>query len=60
MAGSKQMTEIQRALNHLREKRRDAARGVQKAKMAGNRIAEQRFKREVRRLDGEIENLESK
>jgi hypothetical protein len=54
------MTDVERALNHLREKRRDAARGVQKAKMAGNRILEQRFKREVTRLDGEIANLEEK
>lgn len=54
------MTDIERALNHLREKRRNAARGVQKAKMSGNRIAEQRFKREVIRLDGEIANLEAK
>jgi hypothetical protein len=60
MADSKQMTDVERALNHLREKRRDAARGVQKAKMAGNRILEQRFKREVTRLDGEIANLEEK
>lgn len=60
MAGSEQMTEIQRALNHLREQRRNAARGVQKAKMAGNRIAEQRFKRDVIRLDAEIANLEAK
>lgn len=51
------MTDIERALNHLREKRRDAARGMQKAKMAGNMIQEQRWKREVRRLDAEIKNL---
>jgi hypothetical protein len=60
MAGSKQMTDVERALNKLREQRRDAQRGREKAKKAGNQIAEQRFKREVARLDEEITNLEAK
>lgn len=51
------MSDNTRALNHLREQRRNAARGMEKAKRAGNRIEEQRYKREVVRLDGEIENL---
>jgi hypothetical protein len=51
------MSDVSRALNSLREQRRDAARGQEKAKKAGNRIEEQRYKREVARLDAEIENL---
>lgn len=54
------MSDISRALNSLREQRRNAARGMDKAKNAGNRILEQRYKREVARLDGEIKNLEDK
>lgn len=52
------MTDIERVLNKLREQRRDAQRGVDKARKAGNQIAEHTCKREVRRLDGEIANLE--
>jgi hypothetical protein len=51
------MSDVQRALNNLREQRRDAQRGADKAKRSGNRIQEQQFKREVRRLDAEIANL---
>ncbi|QDF17206.1 hypothetical protein SEA_BIRCHLYN_29 [Streptomyces phage Birchlyn] len=51
---------VWRALSNLREKRRDAARGVDKAKRSGDRIGEQRYKREVARLDAEIKNLEEK
>ncbi|QDK02886.1 hypothetical protein KNU71_gp028 [Streptomyces phage Braelyn] len=54
------MDGVRRALNELYEKRRNAQRGADKAKLKGNRIEEQRYKREVRRLDGEIKNLESK
>ncbi|QGH78220.1 hypothetical protein SEA_TRIBUTE_26 [Streptomyces phage Tribute] len=49
--------DVKKALNSLYEQRRNAARGMEKAKSAGNRILEQRYKREVARLDGEIENL---
>jgi hypothetical protein len=45
-------------MKRLREQRRDAARGMQRAKNAGNRILEQKYKREVTRLDAEIGNLE--
>lgn len=51
------MNDIQKALNNLREQRRNAQRGADKAKKSGNRIQEQQFKREVRRLDAEIANL---
>ena len=54
------MNEIKKAINALYEERRNAARGQEKAHKAGNRILEQRFKREVARLDDEIKNLESK
>jgi hypothetical protein len=49
---------VRRALNSLREQRRNAARGMERAKRDGDRVSEQRFKREVLRLDGEIRNLE--
>lgn len=54
------MSDVTRALNSLREQRRNATRGMEKAKKAGNRILEQRYKREIARLDGEIQNLEDK
>lgn len=54
------MSDVSRALNALREQRRNAQRGVTKALNAGNRIEAQRWKREVRRLDEDIENLEAK
>jgi len=53
------VNERKRALNNLYEQRRNAQRGVDKARKNKNQIEEQRFKREVRRLDGEIANLES-
>ena len=49
-----------RALNALREQRRNAARGMEKAIKAKDRVGEQRYKREIARLDGEIQNLEAK
>ncbi len=62
MIGWRKMVElgVWRALSNLREKRRDAARGMDKAKRSGDRIGEQRYKREVARLDAEIKNLEEK
>jgi hypothetical protein len=53
------VSETKKALNSLREQRRNAQRGMDKARMSRNRIAEQRFKREVKGLDDEIKNLES-
>ncbi|ASR75437.1 hypothetical protein SEA_MILDRED21_29 [Streptomyces phage Mildred21] len=53
------MSDVSKALNSLREKRRNAARGYDRAKAAGDRIGMQRCKREIVRLDGEIENLEN-
>ena len=52
------MSEIKRAINRLYEERRDAQRNADKAKSKNNRIEEQRWKREVRRLDGAIKALE--
>lgn len=54
------MNEIKKAINALYEQRRNAARGQENARKAGNRIEEQRCKREVIRLDAEIKNLEDK
>lgn len=54
------MSDVSKALNSLREKRRNAARGYDRAKAAGDRIGMQRYKREIARLDGEIANLEAK
>lgn len=51
------MNDVQKALNSLREQRRNAQRGADKARRSGNQIQEQQFKREVRRLDAEIANL---
>ena len=51
---------VWRALSNLREKRRDAARGMDKAKRAGDRIGEQRYKRAIADLDAQIKNLEDK
>jgi hypothetical protein len=45
------------ALNQLREQRRNAQRALDKAKKAGDRIGQQRYANEVKRLDGEIANL---
>lgn len=51
------MRSVNKTLNRLREQRRNAARAMEKAKKDNDRIAEQRWKREVIRLDREIENL---
>lgn len=52
-------SDVRKALNNLYEQRRNAARGMELAKRANDRVSEQRFKREVKRLDGEIKNLEN-
>lgn len=51
------MNDIERTLNLLREKRRDAARGVEKAKRAGDQVGAKRAQKELERIDGEIRNL---
>lgn len=51
------MEDVQRTLNLLYEQRRNAQRGVEKAKKAGDQIGQRRNEREVARLDGEIRNL---
>jgi hypothetical protein len=59
MIGWQKMAELgmRRALNNLREQRRDAARAMEKAKRAGDQVGAKRAEREVKRLDAEIENL---
>lgn len=52
------MSGLSRALNSLREQRRNAQRGLEKAVRAGNDIEAQKCRRTIRRLDEEIENLE--
>ncbi|UEM46817.1 hypothetical protein SEA_TARGARYEN_28 [Streptomyces phage Targaryen] len=49
--------DVRRALNSLYEQRRTAARGLELAKRNKDRVGEQRQKREIDRLDGEIANL---
>jgi len=48
---------VRRALNSLREQRRDASRAYEKARRINDQVGMQRAKKEIKRLDGEIENL---
>ncbi|AXH67226.1 hypothetical protein SEA_WOFFORD_29 [Streptomyces phage Wofford] len=59
MIGCQKMGElgVRRALNSLREQRRNAARAMDKAIRAGDQVGAKRAEREIKRLDGEIENL---
>ncbi|AYB70872.1 hypothetical protein SEA_YABOI_33 [Streptomyces phage Yaboi] len=48
---------VRRALNNLREQRRNQARAFEKARRSGDQLGMKRAQREIKRLDGEIENL---
>lgn len=54
------MSDVKRALAALYEQRRNAMRGYEREKSAGNRIGMQREKRKVREIDADIRNLEAK
>lgn len=51
------MSDIQRTLNMLYEQRRNAQRGLEKARREGDQLGVKRNEKEVKRIDGEIRNL---
>ncbi|WXW92522.1 hypothetical protein SEA_ENYGMA_29 [Streptomyces phage Enygma] len=48
---------MRRALNSLREQRRDQARAFEKARRVNDEVGMKRAQREIKRIDGEIKNL---
>jgi hypothetical protein len=51
------MNDVQRTLNALYEQRRNAQRGLERAKKAGDQIGAKREQNKIKQLDGEIRNL---
>jgi hypothetical protein len=51
------MNPEQRTLNALYEQRRNAQRGLERAKKSGDQIGAKRNQKLIEKLDGEIRNL---
>lgn len=51
------MNPEQRTLNALHEQRRNAQRGLERAKKSGDQIGAKRNQKLIEKLDGEIRNL---